>query len=429
MVNKTYSLINTELHKPIRSTSLSGDQNGIDYRDIHLQEIVRDAFPNIFPSIVQIDKQWVYQLLSKNGKDRCTRSTAINKFEDIPATEVNKLLEGWITIRRKAMEKGLSNNLHSILLNFRVPHPEKSIDCYRIEKRNGKEKLIVLWGYESDSTPSISLEKALAIMLGVQKKSLNKILQKSLSEVKQGEKIKVDTNFVNAIPQSVPTASVLVHDRVKAPERNSKNTALISVLTISLIGTGLWGSGIFEKKESDTAQLTQQPRGSFLENKEVSNIASEPITIQPPREAVPTQPIIPEVDPDIKALNQLQQKRESRASLIEFFKSEKSVTETKKGLLKCSIDSSEKIKTIVNNENQDRLSLFNLKAKINKITTASVVATFATSMGVDITQTEKQTVLRIHGSNTVGASLAPKLMTQFLRSQGINNIKMNKEGV
>ena len=107
MVNKTYSLINTELHKPIRSTSLSGDQNGIDYRDIHLQEIVRDAFPNIFPSIVQIDKQWVYQLLSKNGKDRCTRSAAINKFEDIPATEVNKLLEGWITIRRKAMEKGL----------------------------------------------------------------------------------------------------------------------------------------------------------------------------------------------------------------------------------------------------------------------------------------------------------------------------------
>ena len=289
--------------------------------------------------------------------------------------------------------------------------------------------MTVLWGYESDNTPSITLEKALAIMLGVQKKSLNKILQKSLSEVKQGEKIKVDTNFVNAIPQSVPTASVLVHDRVKAPERNSKNTALISVLTISLIGTGLWGSGIFKKKETDTAQSTQQLKGFFLENEKFSNVASEPIAIQPLRDPVPPQPIPPRIDPDREALNQLQQKRESRASLIDFFKSEQSVTETKKGLLRCSTDSSEKIKTIVNDENQDRLSFFNLNAKINKITVASVVATFATSMGVDITQTEKQTVLRIHGSNTVGASLAPKLMTQFLRSQGVNNIKMNKEGV
>jgi len=393
MVNKTYSLINTELHKPIRSTSLSDDKNGIDYRDIHLQEIVREAFPDIFPSIVQIDKQWVYQLLSKNGKDRCSRSSAIDKYNDIPATEVNKLLEGWIILRRKAMEGGISNNLHSILLNFRVPHPEKAIDCYRIEKRNGEERLIVLWGYESDNTPSISLEKALSIMLGVQR-------------------------------------NVLVNDRVKANHTGSKNTALIALLCVALVVTGLWGSGVFKKEETSLSQKTTQ-LGQNNPKPRVSNSTLVTTTHTASTNTLNTPPIVEvvKVDPKKQALDKLQEKRDSRSNLISFFKSEQSVTETKQGLLRCSPDASENIKTVVSNENEDRLKLFNLTSKIDEITVASAIATFATSMGVDITQTEQETVLRIHGSNTVGASLAPKLVTEFLRSRGINNIKIKKEGV
>lgn len=449
MSNKTYSLINTDLHKPIRSTSLADDRNGIDYRDIRLQEIVRDAFQDIFPSIVQIDQKWVYQLLSKSGKDRCSRATLINQFQEIPASEINRLLEGWIVLRRIAMEGGISNDLHSILLNFRVPHPEKSIDCYRLEKRNGKEKLIVLWGYESDSTPSISLEKALVLMLGVQRESLNKTLKNAISELKQGERVKIDTDFVNAIPQSVPSASVLVHTNIKAQKKKRGNILIPALLSIALVISILWGAGLLKKEQPSLTAHAQEratvlttattffPESSDLipqspkklksqlqPNSGIEHESISKITIDEPS---PSQ--IVDTDPNSLLLQELEQKRDARASLIDFFKSEKSVQETKQGLLKADMNASNNVKIVVSEENQDRLTLFKLISKAEDISMATAIATFATSMGVDITQNQSKTILRIHGSNTVGASLAPKLVTQFLKNQGVSNISINKNGV
>ncbi|MDB9741509.1 phosphate ABC transporter substrate-binding/OmpA family protein [Akkermansiaceae bacterium] len=50
-------------------------------------------------------------------------------------------------------------------------------------------------------------------------------------------------------------------------------------------------------------------------------------------------------------------------------------------------------------------------------------------MGVDLSEEEIEVLLRIHGSNTVGASLAPALVKTFLLEQGYSNIATQAEGV
>jgi len=125
----------------------------------------------------------------------------------------------------------------------------------------------------------------------------------------------------------------------------------------------------------------------------------------------------------------INQQRSSRASAIEIIKAEKLAAETKNGTLQAISKASDKTKAAIEAENKDRLRQFSIIANKRNMSAESIALAFATQMGVDVDKKELETILRIHGSNTVGASLAPELVVNFLKSRGLSDIVIDKKGV
>ncbi|QQL44951.1 DUF1318 domain-containing protein [Sulfuriroseicoccus oceanibius] len=125
----------------------------------------------------------------------------------------------------------------------------------------------------------------------------------------------------------------------------------------------------------------------------------------------------------------LNAERDKRAVLVDYLKKASVVEETADGTLKLSGDGDSHARAAVEEENRDRLRQFEIIARINGEPVAEVAKQFAMRMGVDVDAPEVRTLLRIHGSNTVGASLAPELVRQFLTSRGYQNISLQRDGV
>lgn len=128
---------------------------------------------------------------------------------------------------------------------------------------------------------------------------------------------------------------------------------------------------------------------------------------------------------------ELNEKRNARAALIDFLKQEGKLIETKSGTLKPKGKISEAAQKAFKDENSDRLGQFALIAKIEGKTPEDIARAFAEKMGVDVNAVEikAETLLRIHGSNTVGASLAPALVKAFMKKKGYNFASDSYDGV
>lgn len=125
----------------------------------------------------------------------------------------------------------------------------------------------------------------------------------------------------------------------------------------------------------------------------------------------------------------LKQVRGERASVISYLKSTDVAKEGVDGLLSANGAIPDTAQKMIELENQDRDRMFVIIAEMQKSSKAEVAKQFAERMGVDTSAPQFLTTLRIHGSNTVGASLAPELVTSFLKKQGFTGISIERNGV
>ncbi len=121
--------------------------------------------------------------------------------------------------------------------------------------------------------------------------------------------------------------------------------------------------------------------------------------------------------------------RTARAMVIDIIKEQKLAEETKNGTLESAENLGQKTRDAIEAENKDRLRQFSIIATKQGKTAEQVATEFAAQMGIDVNLKEIETVLRIHGSNTIGAKLAPKLVVGFLKSQGLTNVTIDTQGV
>ena len=134
-------------------------------------------------------------------------------------------------------------------------------------------------------------------------------------------------------------------------------------------------------------------------------------------------------DVQVEEFASLKKSRESRKALISYLKSTTTAVETASGLLRASSEAPAEAVRMVEEENEDRERMFTIIASMQNQSKAEVAKQFAVRMGVDVTAQQLVTTMRIHGSNTVGATLAPELVKSFLAKQGYTNISIERDGV
>lgn len=125
----------------------------------------------------------------------------------------------------------------------------------------------------------------------------------------------------------------------------------------------------------------------------------------------------------------LQEQRDQRIALVDYLKSTSQARETVQGTLSIEAQAPAAAKSAVEAENKDRLRMFEIISRIQGSDAQKVAKEFAQRMGVDVNAKKIVTVLRIHGSNTVGASLAPALVRDFLKDRGFTGITTDRKGV
>lgn len=125
----------------------------------------------------------------------------------------------------------------------------------------------------------------------------------------------------------------------------------------------------------------------------------------------------------------LKESRDGRSTLVGYLKSTEAAKEGKKGLLVPSPDTPKAALSTIEAENRDRARMFQIIATMQHMDRDAVAKQFAERMGVDVNAAELMTMLRVHGSNTVGANLAPELVKAFLSDQGFTGIAIERDGV
>lgn len=136
-----------------------------------------------------------------------------------------------------------------------------------------------------------------------------------------------------------------------------------------------------------------------------------------------------QADTQTEEFASLKESRESRNALVSYLKSTSSIRETASGMLRAVNHAPAEAVRVIEEENKDRDRMFSIIAAMQNQNKAEVAKQFAMRMGVDVTTPELVTTLRIHGSNTVGASLAPELVMAFLTKRGYSEVAIEREGV
>lgn len=123
----------------------------------------------------------------------------------------------------------------------------------------------------------------------------------------------------------------------------------------------------------------------------------------------------------------INEQRERRLELIQFLKAGGKTRENTRGILNPSQEKD--AQATIEAENQNRLRQFEIVAEFEGKTKEQVAQEFARKMGVLPDSDQPKVVLRLHGSNTIGATLAPELIRAWLQQRGAADIGIGKDGV
>jgi len=269
---KKYILIDTEKLSPIKSSSFSSAKNNIDYTHSSVQKILRESFGMILPSIVQTDEGLAYQAIDQNGVTHSINAQPAQNISDIPKSQLLKLLEGWIRIRRRNLDSSISNSIQSIFLNLRLPDPRKAIQQYLVENSTEKKRLYIMWGYESEDAPSVSIDKALSIFLDVPRDNLQSVLMTAMSPDMSTGHINFDTQMVRTI-------------QATSNKESSKSGVYTKAALIALgaIGTGAltyFGLKSTEDEKATTSVGIENNSPSALFNSDTNSSSEDAMNMQ-----------------------------------------------------------------------------------------------------------------------------------------------------
>lgn len=140
----------------------------VPYTDAKVQELLATAFEGQLPPLSLTPEGHAVYRWVENERDTCKISQPLNHPSQIPAAESMRLLQGWIKLRHLVTEGSVPEGVRSLLLNLRLPHPERAIMLYRLSSVHEDEPRIhILHGFENNETKTIPIEEAIALLLSI----------------------------------------------------------------------------------------------------------------------------------------------------------------------------------------------------------------------------------------------------------------------
>lgn len=293
MSKEDYSLIDTKVWEPVQSPGLRSSRHQISYDSPKIQEVLTEAFSLMFPSIFEGEKKVKsYKLIDNNGRDIFSKAVPVKNINDIPRAEMMRLMEGWIRLRRKLQDENYPNEVTSILLNFRVPNPRQSLDRYMIYKLGDESRLLIRWGYETKEEKSVSLERAISILMDVPLGHMRSILSTTM------------TNTTSTVPVGPMLEAAEAREKAERDAKPSGKKGVIGIVAAALVLVG-GGAVVFlngeDKKTppieqhavvNEAVALGLEPKAVAVKTEKASEEVVAPVAVQPAIEEAPTAEVI-----------------------------------------------------------------------------------------------------------------------------------------
>jgi hypothetical protein len=178
---KTLVLRTTGLN-PIQPSGFVPPSQRVGYSDPLVQDLLRKAFRGQFPRLDYVGEDSAVYRHENPATDSFTSATVANSIDDLPQPEVMRLLQGWIALRKIAMEPAVPEGVRALLMNLKIPDPRVAPHFYRVQGiADDRKKLYVLIGFEGPAVPSIALEEGIAAMMNVPPSQLESLLAVSMT--------------------------------------------------------------------------------------------------------------------------------------------------------------------------------------------------------------------------------------------------------
>ncbi|QQL44952.1 hypothetical protein [Sulfuriroseicoccus oceanibius] len=254
-MSTTPSLLSVDLEKlqPLRAPGFSSPKGGVGYHDPKVQEVLELSYGPIFPKVLQKDGQYLYESRDDRGRETCTLSEPVRNISDIPKGELLRVMEGWIKCRRLLQLQDFPNRIESILLNFKVPNPRRSLESYRIYQDGERTRLHVLWGFEANSAGSVSVEKALSILLGVPESHMHSILSASMPT--PGESTSTVPVSVNLDTAAIASLAQQQLNAARPAESRTSTYVIAGLVGVILVGCGMLLPGILNSGDGEVVEI------------------------------------------------------------------------------------------------------------------------------------------------------------------------------
>ncbi len=250
--------------KMVQPPGLRSPKQRITYVSAEVQEHLCLAFGGILPWMQVVDDDYARYLWDEgDGRDTCAESLPVESMAAIPKGEMLRLMEGWIMLRKLAQNPELPPGMDTILLNFRIPDPRHAPDFYRVYRcaKTGRQRMHVLWGFESPKRPSVPVDRAVAALFGVPVDNIGSILATSFASHGTTEMVPTSATRRTTATQ-VPVAP--------APTRHGgfPRAWVAAGLGIALVGGGgVWaGIALSGGRPSGAmpARLADNPQGTNI---------------------------------------------------------------------------------------------------------------------------------------------------------------------
>jgi hypothetical protein len=281
---------------PIQPSGFVPPSQRARYSDPLVQSFLWQAFRGQFPRLESMENDSAVYRHENPATDSFASSVAAASIQDIPQAEVMRLLQGWITLRKIAMESTVPEGVRSLLMNLKIPNPRVAPSFYRVQGApGGNKKLYVLIGFEGPAVPSVALEEGIAAMLNVPPAQLESLLATSMAP----------TGNTTRIHVLDPLATEAGKSQTKQPARirNLAITGAAAALMVVALGT------IWKMSGSPSGAAPTPERPPHAAQQTTGPIAPpEPAPVVPPApQNVPAEAARPLAQPEPTAHSPLEE--------------------------------------------------------------------------------------------------------------------------
>lgn len=186
------------------------------YTSDEVQGLIQASFGNMLPTICfDSGMRPYYEQLDPSGIETVSASRSITKREEVPRSEVIRLLEGVLALQKFAQDPSVTARLRDVAATFRLPHPSRERKSYRIYvDTEGYTRLHVLWGFggKASERTTVPAAEAVAILLDTTVEELGAVVEEELTErlAMAWEPPKYEHTGMVAPPQTAPPHTAAV---------------------------------------------------------------------------------------------------------------------------------------------------------------------------------------------------------------------------